>query len=66
VASFLEGEIRFDQIPRVIEEVLAETNSGALESIQAVLAVDAEARRLARERVAAARKMERPRATSFV
>ena len=66
VASFLEGEIRFDQIPRVIEDVLAETNSGALESIQAVLAADAEARRLARERVAAARKMERPRATSFV
>jgi 1-deoxy-D-xylulose-5-phosphate reductoisomerase len=66
VASFLEGEIRFDQIPRVIEEVLAETNSGALESIQAVLAVDAEARRLAQERVAAARRVERPRATSFV
>ena len=66
VASFLEGEIKFDQIPRVIEDVLAETNSGALESIQAVLAADAEARRLARERVAAAKKMERPRATSFV
>jgi len=66
VASFLEGEIKFDQIPRVIEDVLAETKSGALESIQAVLAADAEARRLARERVAAARKMERPRATSFV
>jgi 1-deoxy-D-xylulose-5-phosphate reductoisomerase len=66
VASFLEGEIRFDQIPRVIEDVLAETKSGALESIQAVLAADAEARQLARERVAAARKMERPRATSFV
>jgi 1-deoxy-D-xylulose-5-phosphate reductoisomerase len=66
VASFLEGEIRFDQIPRVIEDVLVETNSGALESIQAVHAADAEARRLARERVAAARKMERPRATSFV
>src|SRR4029077_15488505 len=66
VASFLEGEIRFDQMPRVIEQVLAETNSGARESIQAVPAADAEARRLARERVAAARKMERPRATSFV
>jgi 1-deoxy-D-xylulose-5-phosphate reductoisomerase len=66
VASFLEGEIRFDQIPRVIEDVLAETNSGALESIQGVLAADAEARRVARERVAAARKTERPRATSFV
>jgi len=66
VASFLEGEIRFDQIPRVIEDVLAETNSGALESIQAVLAADAEARQVARERVAAARKTERLRATSFV
>jgi len=65
VAAFLEGEIRFDQIPRVIEDVLAETNSGALESIQAVLAADAGARRLARERVAAT-KTERPRATSFV
>ena len=66
VASFLAGEIRFDQIPRVIEDVLAETNSGALESIQAVVAADADARRVARERVATARKMERPRATSFV
>src|SRR5437660_6741 len=66
VASFLEGEIRFDQIPRVIEDVLAETNSGALEPIRAVLAGDAEARQVALQRVAAARKMERPRATSFV
>ena len=65
VAAFLKGEIRFDQISKVIEDVLAETNSGALESIQAVLAADAGARRLARERVAA-RKTERPRATSFV
>jgi len=65
VASFLEGEIRFDQIPRVIEDVLAETNSGSPESIQAVLEADAGARRLARERVVAARKNERPRATSF-
>jgi 1-deoxy-D-xylulose-5-phosphate reductoisomerase len=66
VAAFLEGEIRFDQIPRVIEDVLAETNSSALESIQAVLAADAGARRVARQRVAAANNTERPRATSFV
>jgi 1-deoxy-D-xylulose-5-phosphate reductoisomerase len=66
VAAFLEGEIRFDQIPRVIEDVLAETNSSALESIQAVLAADAGARRVARQRVAAAHNTERPRATSFV
>ena len=37
VAAFLEGEIRFDQIPRVIEDVLAETESGALESIKRYL-----------------------------
>jgi 1-deoxy-D-xylulose-5-phosphate reductoisomerase len=47
VASFLAGSIRFDQIPRIIEEVLAVTNSGALESIQKVLDADAEARRIA-------------------
>src|SRR5215813_8030335 len=40
VAAFLEGEIRFDQIPRIIEEVLAETGSGALDSIQKVLEAD--------------------------
>jgi len=66
VASFLEGEIRFDQIPKVIEDVLAETNSGALGSIQMVLEADAEARRLAGEQVAVVRKTQRPRATSFV
>jgi 1-deoxy-D-xylulose-5-phosphate reductoisomerase len=66
VASFLESDIRFDQIPRVIEDVLAETNSGSLGSIHNVLEADAEARRLARERVLELKKTERPRATSFV
>ena len=65
VASFLEGEIRFDQIPRVIEDVLAETKSGTLESIHYVLAADAEARQVARERVSMLRKSGRPQATSF-
>ncbi len=66
VAAFLEGAIRFDQIPRVIEEVLAETSSGALESIRKVLEADAEARRAAKIRVAALMKAEkRPKATSF-
>ena len=66
VAAFLEGKVRFDQIPRVIEDVLAGTNSDSLESIQRVLEADAEARRLARERVASVNRTERPRATSFV
>ena len=35
-AAVLEGRIRFDQIPRVIEEVLSATESGHLESIQKV------------------------------
>jgi 1-deoxy-D-xylulose-5-phosphate reductoisomerase len=66
VASFLNGEIRFDQIPRVIEDVLAETNSGTLDSIQKVLEADAEARRIARERVQTFSNTERPQPTSFV
>ncbi len=65
VAAFLEGSIRFDEIPRIIEGVLATTNSGKLESIAKVLEADAEARRLAKERVSK-KKIERPRATSFV
>jgi len=66
VAAFLEGKIRFDQIPRVIEDVLAETNSGALESIKTVLEADAEARRLARERVRELKEAKRAQVTSFV
>ena len=65
VAAFLEGTIRFDEIPRIVEDILAATNSGKLESIAKVLEADAEARRLANERVER-KKIERPRATSFV
>ncbi len=65
VAAFLERSIRFDEIPKIIEDVLAATSSGKLESIAKVLEADAEARRLANERVAR-KKIERPRATSFV
>ena len=64
VAAFLEGSIGFDEIPRIIEDVLTATNSGKLESIAKVLEADAEARRLAKERVAR-KKIERPRATSL-
>jgi len=51
VAAFLEGRIRFDQIPQVIEDVLSATESGHLESIQKVLEADGNARRCALERV---------------
>jgi 1-deoxy-D-xylulose-5-phosphate reductoisomerase len=65
VAAFLEGSIRFDEIPRIIEDVLAATNSGKLESIREVLEADADARHSAQQRVMALRKTGRPRATSF-
>jgi 1-deoxy-D-xylulose-5-phosphate reductoisomerase len=53
VSAFLEGSIGFAGIPLVIEEVVAETPAGKLESIKEVLAVDQSARACARERVAA-------------
>ncbi len=73
VASFLAGGIGFNEIPRVIEEVLAETNSGKLESIGQVLEADAEARRSAQQRIAAVtgdkaglkNTADSPRAKSF-
>src|SRR5579862_1828409 len=63
VAAFLEGNIRFDEIPRIIEEVLQATDSGRIESIAEVVEADAEARRHAQKRIAS--KKQRPRATSF-
>ena len=69
LAAFLEGRIRFDQIPGIIEDVLAATNSGKLESIRAVLEADADARQCAHRQVALSngdvKKPKRPRATSF-
>src|SRR5450631_942267 len=65
VAAFLAGSIGFNDIPRIIEDVLAETSSGTMESIGRVLEADAEARRLAQQRVAGGNKIEGARATSF-
>jgi 1-deoxy-D-xylulose-5-phosphate reductoisomerase len=67
VAAFLAGSIGFNDIPRIIEDVLSATNSGQLESIAKVLEADAEARRYAqqcvRQRVVG--KTKQPQATSF-
>jgi 1-deoxy-D-xylulose-5-phosphate reductoisomerase len=65
VAAFLEGSIRFDEIPRIIEDVLGATNSVKLGSIAKVLEADAEARQSAKQRVGELKKSEGPRATSF-
>jgi 1-deoxy-D-xylulose-5-phosphate reductoisomerase len=51
VAAFLDGCIRFTEIPAIIEMVLAETKTGKSESITKVLEADAEARRVAHEKV---------------
>ncbi|MGH9532370.1 MAG: 1-deoxy-D-xylulose-5-phosphate reductoisomerase [Terriglobales bacterium] len=51
VAAFLEGDIRFDEISRTIQEVIVATKTTHPESIQEVLSVDAEARAQAREQI---------------
>jgi 1-deoxy-D-xylulose-5-phosphate reductoisomerase len=51
VAAFLDEQIAFDDIPRIIEDVMSATPRGDLESIKEVLKLDTEARRLASEKV---------------
>ena len=51
VGAFLDNCIAFNEIPRIIEDVLAATKTGKMESIKQVLEADASARELARERV---------------
>ena len=65
VAAFLEGSVHFDEIPKIIEDVLGATNSVKLGSIGKVLEADAEARQSAKQRVGKLKKSESPRATSF-
>jgi 1-deoxy-D-xylulose-5-phosphate reductoisomerase len=71
VAAFLEGAVRFNDIPRIVEDVLSRTNTGSLESVEAVLKADAEARRCAQEQVTdlcgkGSKNIVSSRATSFV
>jgi 1-deoxy-D-xylulose-5-phosphate reductoisomerase len=64
VAAFLEGNIAFDEIPKIIEDAVSASNSGKLESIAKVLEADAEARRYAQERVSGIKKKSgRPQAS---
>lgn len=51
VAAFLDDVLDFPGIPRVVERVLGSWDGGAADSIQAVIAADAEARRRATEMV---------------
>jgi 1-deoxy-D-xylulose-5-phosphate reductoisomerase len=52
VAAFLKREIGFNDISKVIERTISETSDRHPESIEEVLAIDAEARTLAQERLA--------------
>src|SRR6202167_5279770 len=49
VAAFLEEKIGFEDIPKIVEKVMIATPAAHLESIYKVLALDTEARRLARD-----------------
>jgi 1-deoxy-D-xylulose-5-phosphate reductoisomerase len=60
VAAFLEEEIGFEEIPRIIENVMAATPARHLESIEEVLALDTKARLLAREIVKQDRRKGSP------
>lgn len=67
VAAFLDGKISFLEIPRIIEEAVAASNSGKLGSIAEVLEADAEARRYAEELVLGInKKAPKPQAASVV
>ncbi|OHX18310.1 1-deoxy-D-xylulose-5-phosphate reductoisomerase [Chromobacterium amazonense] len=52
VAAFLEGRIRFIDIPRVVADTLSGVPAAASDSLAGLLARDAEARRYAEQRVA--------------
>jgi 1-deoxy-D-xylulose-5-phosphate reductoisomerase len=60
VAAFLGEQIGFEDIPRIIEETMAATPAGHLESIQKVLTLDTEARLLATENVNQRRRNTSP------
>jgi 1-deoxy-D-xylulose-5-phosphate reductoisomerase len=60
VAAFLDEHIGFEDIPRIIEEVMAATPARHLESIHKVLALDTDARLLAREIVHQCRRKGSP------
>jgi 1-deoxy-D-xylulose-5-phosphate reductoisomerase len=57
VAAFLRGEIGFNDIPKTVAAVMGETQDSHPESIERILACDAESRRIASEIVSPGRKV---------
>src|SRR5580698_9476263 len=66
VAAFLDGKIGFLEIPRIIEQAVSASNSGALQSIAKVLEADAEARRYAKQGVLESKRTAHSRPASVV
>jgi 1-deoxy-D-xylulose-5-phosphate reductoisomerase len=66
VAAFLDGSIRFQEIPVIIEAVISETPVGKLESIREVLDADQKARLSAREKVAGQARKTGPKIAASV
>jgi 1-deoxy-D-xylulose-5-phosphate reductoisomerase len=66
VAAFLDEQIDFQDIPRIIEEVMAVAPAGHLESIQKVLTLDTEARLLASAMVKRRRRKGSPIRSHFI
>ncbi|BAN68670.1 1-deoxy-D-xylulose-5-phosphate reductoisomerase [endosymbiont of unidentified scaly snail isolate Monju] len=52
VAHFLDHHLGFTEIPRLIEDTLAQVTAGDIDSLEGLMAVDAEARRVAERLVA--------------
>jgi 1-deoxy-D-xylulose-5-phosphate reductoisomerase len=66
VAAFLNGEIGFAEIFRVVEQTLDQTGDHHPESIEEVLEIDTRARAVARENLASGRLPRRKRAQPSV
>jgi 1-deoxy-D-xylulose-5-phosphate reductoisomerase len=66
VAAFLEGSIRFDEIPTIIEATVAASDGGKLASIAEVLEADAEARRYAQQCISGINKKTAPQRVASV
>jgi 1-deoxy-D-xylulose-5-phosphate reductoisomerase len=66
VAAFLNGDIRFDEIPEIIKSVLDQTGSHPMESIGEVLEADGKARRSAQEQVELRNCSVAPRSASSI
>lgn len=49
VEAFLDGRLRFDDIPRVIKETMAAVPAGSADELQSILSADAQARAMAQK-----------------